>query len=142
MANDVYAYYMSDAQLATEPTKTTLENSVSWFLADKLHDAATPIATKKYLTVDNVLVYLTRCNVAESSVPRIKVQVFERVDGGVRETGYQLFSDHRLMKYVNEMIFGTAPGTATGNSSEAVQEKEAAQLVELVNGLSAARQTL
>ncbi len=133
---------MSDAVLATEVTKTTLENSVTWFLADKLHDAATPIATKKYLTTENLLVYLTRCNVAESSVPRIKVQVFERVDGGVRETGYQLFSDHRLMKYVNEMIFGNAPGTATGNTNEAVEEQEAASLVELVNGLGGARQTL
>jgi hypothetical protein len=133
---------MSTQFPATEPTKTTLENSVSWFLADKLRDAATPIATKKYLTSQNELVYLTSCNVAETSVPRIKVQVFARVDGGVHETGYQLFSDHRLTKYVNEMIFGTAPGTATGNQQEEVSEKEATALVQLVNSLTNARQTL
>lgn len=133
---------MSDTPLATEASKTTLENSVSWFLADKLQDASIPIVTKKYLTNDNVLVYLTKCNVAESSVPRVKVQVFERVDGGVRETGYQLYNDHSLKKYVNEMIFGTAPGTATGNQTEDVTEADLGLLLGLVNGLGNARQTL
>lgn len=127
---------------ATEATKTALENSVSWFLADKLQDATTPIAIKKYLTPDNVLVYLTRTTMAEAAVPRVKVQVFERVDRGVREAGYQLFSDHRLVKYVNEMIFGTAPGTATGNQMEEVSEEEAAKVLGLVNDLGSARQTL
>jgi hypothetical protein len=98
--------------------------------------------TKKYLTNDNELVYLTRCNVAEVSVPRVKVQVFERVHGGVRELGYQLYSDHRFVKYANEMIFGTQPGTAAGNQNEEVSEKEAAELLELVNSLANARQTL
>ena len=77
---------------ATEQTKTALENSVGWFLADKIQDAVTPIATKKYLTNDNLLIYLTHCNVAEVSVPRVKVQVFTRVSGGIREEGFQLFS--------------------------------------------------
>jgi hypothetical protein len=133
---------MSTDGLATEPTKTTLENSVTWFLADKLQDAATPIATKKFLTNDNQLIYLTKCNVAESSVPRVKVQVFNRVEGGVHEAGYQLFSDHRLMKYVNEMIFGAEPGGPAGNNTENVSEQEAADLVQLVNSLGSARQTL
>lgn len=128
---------------ATEPTKTALENSVSWFLADKLQDASVPIATKKYLTNDNVLIYLTHTSVADSNVPRIKVQVFHRVSGGVREEGFQLFSDHRLVKYVNEMIFGSkAGGTATGADVEPVSEEEAADLLKLVNGLQNARQTL
>ena len=127
---------------ATEATKTALENSVGWFLADKLQNAATPIATKKYLTADNELIYLTRCNVTESNVPRVKVQIFERVSGGVRERGYQLFGDHRMVKYVNEMIFGTAPGTAAGDKMEPVPEEEAAMLLKLVNDLGGARQTL
>lgn len=127
---------------ATEPTKTALENSVSWFLADKLQDATTPIATKKYLTNDNVLIYLTRANMADSNVPRVKVQVFHRVSGGVREEGFQLFADHRLVKYVNEMIFGSKPGTASGNDPEPVSEEEAAGLLKLVNSLQNARQTL
>ena len=130
------------ANPATETTKTALENSVGWFLADKLRDAATPIATQKYLTNDNELVYLTRCNVAESSVPKVKVQVFERVDGGVREKGYQLFGDHRLVKYTNEMIFGTTAGTATGTEMNEVTEEEAGQLLTFVNSLTDARQTL
>jgi hypothetical protein len=134
---------MNTPSPATEPTKTALENSVSWFLADKLQDASTPIATKKYLTSNNQLIYLTRCNVAESSVPKVKVQVFVRVDGGVHEMGYQLFADHRLVKYANDMIFGTAPGSsATGNQTEEVAEDEAAQVLALVNGLTTARQTL
>jgi hypothetical protein len=127
---------------ASEATKTTLENSVSWFLADKLEDASTAIATKKYLTADNHLVYLTRCNVAESSVPKVKVQVFNRVSGGVKETGYQLFGDHRLTKYVNDMIFGSSPGAATGDKNAEVSEIEALEVLQLVNGLGTARQTL
>jgi hypothetical protein len=133
---------MNNDSPATEATKTALENSVGWFLADKLRDASTPIATKKYLTNDNLLVYLTRVNMAESSVPTVKVQVFKRVDGGVHETGYQLFSDHRMIKYVNEMIFGAQPGTAAGDKTEEVSESEAAGMLALVNTLGNARQTL
>jgi hypothetical protein len=133
---------MNDTTPASEATKTALENSVAWFLSDKLQDAATPIATKKYLTNDNRLIYLTHCNVAETSVPRVKVQQFERVDGGVRETGYQLFADHRFVKYTNDMIFGTKPGTAAGNQMDEVGETEAAEVLALVNGLATARQTL
>jgi hypothetical protein len=133
---------MTTQLAATEPTKTALENSVTWFLSDKLEDPSTTIATKKYLTNKNELIYLTRCNVVEVSVPRVKIQVFERVDGGVNETGYQLFSDHRLLKYVNEMIFGTKPETATGNNNQEVTEEEATTLLGLVNTLGTARQTL
>lgn len=127
---------------ATEPTKTALENSVTWFLSDKLQDAAAPIVTKKYLTNDNELVYLTRCDVAETNVPRVKVQIFKRVSGGVSETGYLLYSDHRLLKYSNDMIFGTKPGTAAGDTNDAVSEDEAKKVLALVNGLTNARQTL
>jgi len=133
---------MSSDASATEATKTALENSVSWFLADKLRDASIPIATKKYLTTQNVLVYLTRCNVAESSVPRVKVQVLHRVAGGVHETGYQLFSDHRLEKYQNDMIFGSQPGAMPDTTNEPVAEQEAQELLALVNSLAQAQQTL
>jgi hypothetical protein len=132
---------MSDSP-ATEPTKTALENSVSYFLGDMLHDPAITIATKKYLTGKNELVYITRCNVEESAVPRVKVQLFVRVARGVHETGYNLFSDHRFVKYKNEMIFGNRPGTANGTQTSNVTEVEAAQVLQLVNGLANARQTL
>jgi hypothetical protein len=135
---------MSDPELASEDSKTALENSVSWYLADKLADAHTPIATKKYLTTNNLLVYLTRCNVAELMVPRIKVQVLQRVKGGVHETGYQLFGDHRLEKYQNSMIFGDSANSRAGSDSSGapVTENEAKQLLELVGSLQNARQTL
>jgi hypothetical protein len=133
---------MDKTDQATEPTKTALENSVSWFLSDKLQDAHTPIATKKYLTNDNVLVYITHCSVADASVPRVKVQVFRRVHGGVREEGYQLWADHRFTKYVNEMIFGGDKGTAAGNEQEPVGETEAGEVLAMVNNLGTARQTL
>ena len=133
---------MGETQLASEDSKTALENSVSWYLSDKLADASTPIATKKYLTSNNLLVYLTRCNVAELTVPRIKVQVLQRVKGGVHETGYQLFGDHRLEKYQNNMIFGDGAADAMDGPSTPVSESEAKQLLELVGSLQHARQTL
>jgi hypothetical protein len=98
--------------------------------------------TKKYLTNDNELVYLTRCDVAETAVPRVKVQVFKRVTGGVSELGYQLYSDHRFIKYTNDMIFGSKPGVAADSGSNDISEDEAQALLELVNSLSNARQTL
>lgn len=128
--------------LATEATKTALENSVSWFLSDKL-SAGVPIASKKYLTNDNLLVYLTRCDVPDSSAPRIKVQLLHRVSGGVRETVYQLFFDHRLTRSENNMLFGTAPeDTARGDASGDVSEAEAQELIALVNALNEARPAL
>jgi hypothetical protein len=132
---------MSDTTPATEEAKTTLENSVTWYLNDKLGDPGATIVTKKYLTSDNMLVYLTKCNVAELAVPRIKVQVLQRVENGVHETGYQLFGDHRLEKYDNDMIFG-APGGADSSQSTPVSQSEAEQLLKLVTSLQTARQTL
>jgi hypothetical protein len=137
-----YARDVNNSTPATEATKNAIENSVNWFLADKLQDPVITIATKKYSTNNNLLIYLTHCNVAETSVPRIKVQVFERVDRGVRETGYQIFADHRMTKFVNEMIFGNKPGAAVADKpNEDVTEEEAAKLVTLVNALTEARQT-
>jgi hypothetical protein len=132
---------MSDETLATEDAKTTLENTVSWYLGDKLNNSAAVIATNKYLTSDNLLVYLTRCNVAELSVPRIKIQVLQRVDGGVHETGYQIYGDHRFEKYQNDMVFGAPPdGSPSESATNApVTQAEAGQLIELVNGLQTAR---
>jgi hypothetical protein len=127
---------------ANEIVKTALENSVAWYLSDKMRDASVSIATKKYLTSENLLVYLTSCNVAEVSVPRIKIQVFQRIDGGVQETSYQLFSDHRFNKSVNEMVFGTSATGADGTSTEPVSQAEADQILELLNSLQTARQTL
>lgn len=133
---------MSNDVPASEATKNTLENNVNWFLADKLQDPATTIARKKYLTTDNLLVYLTKCNVSEVSVPRIKVQVLRRVQGGVQEVGYQIFSDHRFEKYHNDMIFGAAPSGADGSGGESITETEAQELLGIVNGLANARQTI
>jgi hypothetical protein len=139
---DGYAWCMDKPELATEPVKTALENSVTWFLSDKLQDAHTPIATKKFLTNDNLLIYITHCSVADASVPRVKVQVFRRVTRGVREEGYQLWADHRFNKYVNEMIFGASQGTPAGTEQTPVDGKEAAEVLALVNNLGSARQTL
>jgi hypothetical protein len=133
---------MSTETPATETTKTAIENSVAWFLADKMQDAHTPIATKKYLTHDNKLVYLTCCTVAETSVPKTKVQILQRVDGGVHEMGYQIFTDHRMVKYTNDMIFGSQPGEQAPDKMEDVAEPEAAEVLALVNTLGNARQTL
>jgi hypothetical protein len=133
---------MNEQALATEEAKTALENSVNWYLASKLTDATTIIATNKYLTSNNLLVYLTRCNVAEESVPRVKVQVLQRVAGGIHETGYQLYSDHRLEKYQNDMIFGKNANTPTDiNQNMPVTETETRQLLDLLASLQTARQT-
>lgn len=125
---------MKEATLATNETKTALENVVTWYLNDKLSVPGVTIATQKFLTHDNRLIYLTRCAIAEQMIPRIKVQVLERVKGGVHETGYQLYDDHRLERYQNAMIFGeglSAPDAA----AEPVEEAEAAELVALVTAL-------
>jgi hypothetical protein len=128
---------------ASADSKTKLENIVSWYLTDKLNTATAPIATVKFLTNDNLLVHLTRCNVAESAIPLIKVQVFRRVDGGVSETGYQLYNDQRFEKYVNNMLFGTSATGTDPNTQTPVTEQEAEELLILVNSLqTTARQTL
>lgn len=123
-------------EAATEATKTSIENSVSWYLSEKLQGVAMPIVTVKYLTNDNVLISLTLCSVAETNVPRIKVQVFTRVEGGVTETGYQLYSDHRFEKYITNMIFGSAPNQPGDSPATAVTEAEAQQLVALLGSLA------
>ncbi len=129
--------------LASEASKTTLENNVSWFLADKLAASSLPIATNKYITNDNVLIYLTRCNVADNSAPRIKVQILRRVDGGVQETVYQLFGDHRFTRMENNMIFGAAGANEpTEHDTSDVSEQEAQELINTVNALSEARPAL
>jgi hypothetical protein len=130
-------------EVATEATKTTLENSVSWFLAEKLAGTTMPIVTNKYITGDNVLIYLTRCEVADISAPRIKVQILKRVDGGIYEANYQLFSDHKLTRTDNNMIFGAASQSGPADQSPIeVSETEAQALITTVNGLTSARPAL
>ena len=130
-------------ELATEATKATLENNVSWFLADKLTASSMPIVTNKYITNDNILIYITRCNVADASAPRIKVQILKRVAGGVHEASYQLFNDRRLTRTDNHMIFGAADATSsTDGSSVDVTEVEAQELIVTVNALADARPAL
>jgi hypothetical protein len=129
--------------LATEASKTTLENNVSWFLADKLAASSLPIVANKYITNDNILIYLTRCNIADNSAPRIKVQILKRVDGGVQETVYQLFSDHRFTRMDNNMIFGAAEQNGpVEHAISDVSEQEAQELINTVNGLTEARPAL
>jgi len=120
--------------VATDETKTALENSVAWYLSEKLAAASAPIVSQKFLTNDNRLIYLTKCSIEESGVPRVKVQVLERVDGGVHERGFQLFGDHRLEKYESSMIFGTAP-TAPDTTGTPVLESEAKELINLLGTL-------
>ncbi len=134
---------MDEPTLATEASKTELENAVRWHLAEKLEGASpAPIVTQKFLTNDNVLVYLTYCAMPEGNVPRIKVQLLSRVDGGVHETGYQLFGDHRLERYENEMLFGAAQG-ADGSERTAVTQDDLAGLLQLLAALpETARKTV
>ena len=119
---------------ATDETKTALENAVTWYLSEKLSSGVSTIVSQKYLTNDNRLIYLTKCNIEEANVPRVKVQVLERVDGGIHETGYQLFGDHRLEKYTSSMIFGTQPGAADTTGTP-VNEPEAKELLNLIGAL-------
>jgi hypothetical protein len=53
-----------------------------------------------------------------------------------------LYSDHRFVKFTNEMIFGTRPGTAAGDQTTGVSEDEGQTLLAMVNNLANARQTL
>jgi hypothetical protein len=125
---------MSDMNPATDATKNELENAISWYLNDKLASSGTTIATQKYLTTDNRLIYLTRCTVASSAIPTVKVQIFERVEGGVHETGYQLYSDRRLESYKNAMIFGTTP-SGPDITGQPVDEPSAQARVALISAL-------
>lgn len=133
---------MNEPHEATAETKTALENSITWMLGERLGVAPAPIVTSKYMTSNNLLVQLTSCAMPELSVPRLKVQVYQRVTGGVHETGYNLYGDHRLAKYENDMIFGSGKGGDDGSTTEPVTEEEAQQLLGLVNGLGNARQTV
>lgn len=125
---------MSESTPANDETKTALENAVRWYLNDKLASPGVIVATQKYLTQDNRLIYLTSVNTAESAIAKVKIQVLERVEGGVHETGYQLYSDHRLERYQNAMIFGTAPD-GPDTSGETVSETEAQELLALISAL-------
>lgn len=131
---------MSDVVLTSEQSKTQIENIVTWLLADRASNA--PIATKKYMTNNNLLVYLTLVSMPEANAPRLKIQVLQRVDRGVHETGYQLYGDHRFEKYENDMIFGTEASGADGSKSTPVAEEETQLLLQLLNSLQTARQTL
>lgn len=133
---------MSDVVLTSEQSKTQIENIVTWLLSDKASSGAVPIVTKKYMTNTNLLVYLTLCSLPESNAPRLKIQVLQRVDGGVHETGYQLYGDHRFEKYENDMLFGSEPSGADGSKSSPVVEAETQLLLQLLTSLQTARQTL
>lgn len=129
-------------KLATETTKTALENAVYALLADRMASNTMPITTKKYLTNDNNLVYLTQCSVAESAIPQVRVQVLKRVDGGVHETNYSLYADQRLESSENPMLFGKSGQPRNEDAPISVDEATAQALVEMVGKLPEAQQGL
>ena len=120
----------------SEATLMSLENLASSILDDRSMTMATPITTKKYLTGDNRLVYLTRCTVAESAVPNLRIQIFERIHGGVRETSYALFTDRRFEQTVNPMIFSDRPGPGEMPKPTPVDESTAESLIEFIGRLT------
>jgi hypothetical protein len=122
-------------QPVTEATISTLENTVYALLADKRAGTSSPIVTSKYLTKDNRLVYITQCTVAESAVPAMRIQIFERVEGGVVEMSYALFADHRFECTRNPMIFGDKAAVAENAAPTVVEEPTAQWLLELVHSL-------
>jgi len=129
-------------KLASDSTKTDLENAVYALLADRMAGSSMPITTKKYLTNDNNLVYLTQCNVAETAIPRVRVQVLKRVDGGVHETNYSLYVDQRLESTENPMIFGEAGQTRSDEAPKSVDDTTAKALIEMIGKLPEAEQRL
>ena len=118
----------------SETTLMSLENLASMVLDDRSLAVATPITTKKYLTGDNRLVYLTRCTVAESAVPKLRIQIFERIHGGVRETSYALY--RRFEQTINLMIFSDRPGQEEMPTPTPVDESTAASLIEFIDRLT------
>jgi hypothetical protein len=121
----------------TEATLSRLENTASALLSNDSVIMNTPIITKKYQTQDNRLVYLTECNIAEIAVPRLRVQILERVDGGVNETSYALYADQRFECTKNPMIFGDTSGPAETSTPTAVDEDTAEWLIQLIQSLAA-----
>jgi hypothetical protein len=119
---------------ANEETKDQLENQAVYLLGNSDSSTVTAIATKKYLTADNQFVYLTRSTITTDTIPSLKWQVFRRVDGGVVETGYLLYHDHRFERYENPMIFGQNDANQTTANSP-VSQAEAEQLMQLLTGL-------
>ncbi len=131
-----------NAELATDQTKTALENSVGWILSEQLGSPNMPMATIKFMTQDNLLFFLTKCQVSDSSAPRIKVQIFSRVTGGVHESNYQLFMDHKFIRTDNDMIFGVTPSYSDATAAPVeVGEAEALHLLVQVNNLVNAQKT-
>lgn len=125
-----------NTELASDQTKTALENSVGWFLSEQLGSSNLPMATVKFLTHENILFFLTKCQASDSSAPRVKVQIFSRVPGGVRESNYQLFMDHKFTRTDNDMIFGVTPSYSDATADPVdVSEAEALHLLVQVNNL-------
>lgn len=133
---------METAQ-ATEASKTQLENIVSGLVSDKLSSSTVSIASKKYLTRDNELVYVTLCLMSGATIPRIRVQVFHRVENGVREEAFALYGDHRLEKTGNDMIFGRrTEGPSASAAPIPVSEEELGRIIALLSSLGPENQTL
>ena len=104
-------------------------------LSERLGPGGTMV-TNKYLTPSNEFVYLTRTSVSDNSLPSVKIQVFRRVEGGVRETGYSLYNSDRFDRYDNAMIFGQGKDGGSLEPSP-ISLAEAQDLLTLVQGLNA-----
>lgn len=126
------------AKLATTAQKNYLQERVLILISDtyKIVPPGTTVQAKRYLTNDNQFVYLTHSQANTPMVAPIKIQVFQRVDGGVRETIYRLYGDHRLTRETNLMIFGQAPDSPQVDQANDVTEDEAATLCTIVDSLN------
>jgi len=120
----------------SEATLMSLENQAYALLSDRSVAMATPIVTKKFATNDNRLIYVTQCSIAESAVPKLRIQTFERIAGGVMETSYALYSDRRFERTDNPMIFTERKVKPELAPPVAISEAEAQQLLALIAHLA------
>lgn len=129
--------------LATTPQKNRLQDHVVALINDTYQaTSAAAVQSKRYLTGDNRFVYLTYSHVQTPEIAPIKIQVFQRVDGGVKETIYRLYSDQRLTCEHNDMIFGQMPDKPQEGPAHPVTESEATDLCATIDSLGADNERL
>ena len=122
-------------ETADENIKTQIDNQTIMLFPSSAEVGVTNIATKKYLTGDNQFVYVTRMSQQTNTIPTLKVQLFTRVEGGVRETCYEMFGDNRFERVENNMIFGKDGQDATSPARKPVSQDDAKELLAVLQTL-------
>jgi hypothetical protein len=112
-----------------------ISDVVSALLAAKLEELSAPTATRKFVTPDTGMIYITYSPGAEGADPKAIIKIVQRVVGGLQDTTYRLYADSRFYVDNQVKLFGGTDKADTAIKPVPADDKTTQWVLDLITSL-------